>query len=79
LSIDSNEVKIGETTKLQYSVTTTNQTELQVYLGYRVHYVRKNKDDAFKDFFLKKTTLKTRQTFTGGFSVKWKQLSTRKL
>lgn len=74
-----NRAKIGESTQLQYSFTSKYKKPLQIYLGYRVHYIRQNKTDSYKDFFVKKTLLKPGTTVQGEINLKWKQLTTRRL
>lgn len=68
---------MGTTSLLHYQVTA--KQPVPVYLGYRVHYVRQNKTDAFKDFFVKRTTLKKGTPLTGDLKIKWRQLTTRRL
>lgn len=73
------EVNLGETSKIHYSLTMKKNINLPIYLGYRVHYVRRAKTDSYKDFFIKKIDMKKNQTIGGDINLKWKQLSTRKL
>ncbi|RRK09746.1 DNA alkylation repair protein [Lactiplantibacillus garii] len=72
-------IAIGEVSALTYKLRNPTKQDLPLYLGYRVHYVRQNKSDAFKDFFLKRLTLKAATELTGQFTIKWRQLTTRKL
>jgi 3-methyladenine DNA glycosylase AlkC len=78
LTSNLKEVKIGGTSTLNYRIYSNEQKSKPVYLGYRVHYVRKNNSDSYKDFFIKKTNLLKRD-ISGSINIKWKQLSTRKL
>lgn len=75
---DFSQVEIGQNSIINYHIVSNTPKSEQVYLGYRVHYVRQNKTDSFKDFFIKKTDLKKRD-LEGSINIKWKQLSTRKL
>jgi len=77
-SVES-EVSIGESSTLHYNITSKSNYNLSIYLGYRVHYVRQNKTDSYKDFFLKKTELRSNHSLTGDVKIKWRQLSTRKI
>ena len=70
---------INTETTHRYMLQLKSTTPQNVYVGYRVHYVRQNKTDAFKDFFLKRTTLQPGNVLTGEFKVKWRQLTTRRL
>lgn len=79
LETDVTTVELGETNVVTFQLTNDQSTTMPLYLGYRVHYVRLNKTDAYKDFFIKRLTLKGKQTFSGQFNVKWKTLTTRKL
>lgn len=72
-------VTIGESTTLAYTLHSTATTDLPVYLGYRVHYVRLHQATGVKDFFIKRVQLKPGQTLRGTVKVKWRQLTTRKL
>lgn len=72
-------LNIGDISDFHYSFTSATKDESLIYLGYRVHYVRQNKADSYKDFFIKKTSIKSGQALSGNFKVKWQQLSTRKL
>lgn len=76
---DTATVALGETLTLDYQLSNADSETLPLYLGYRVHYVRQNKTDAFKDFFLKRLQLKAGADFSGRFKVKWQPLTTRKL
>lgn len=71
--------RLGDVSKVHYSLTSQGNGNLPVYLGYRIHYVRQNKTDSFKDFFIKRINLKANQTIGGDFNLKWQQLSTRRL
>lgn len=73
------QVIIGQTSTMHYNVTADFKREQALYLGYRVHYVRINKTDFYKDFFVKKTNLKANSFVKGDFKINWKQLTTRKL
>lgn len=75
----SQRVVMGASTILNYRLHAHSDAPFPVYLGYRVHYVRQNKTDAFKDFFLKRTTLTAAADLTGAFKIHWRQLSTRRL
>lgn len=75
----SQTVELNQTSTLNYRLQSTIKQPINIYIGYRVHYIRLNKTDSFKDFFIKKFTLKSSQTINGDFNIKWKQLTTRKL
>lgn len=77
--MNKTKIKIGETSTLNYSFKNDDKLHLPVYIGYRVHYVRQNEKHSYKDFFVKKTDLKSKQLIAGSTEIKWKQLSTRKL
>lgn len=77
--MNKSKIKIGETSVLNYGFMNSDKSHFPVYIGYRVHYVRKNKKDSYKDFFIKKFDLKGKQLITGSTRIKWQQLSTRKL
>ena len=69
----------GETTSSNYRFTSDSSRPIPLYLGYRVHYIRQNKTDSYKDFFIKRINLKPNVTINGNLKIKWKQLTTRKL
>lgn len=79
LSSSEKTVVIGGAVNMQYRLQTTLKKETPLYVGYRVHYIRQNKTDSYKDFFIKRTNLKGNQPLKGNFNIKWKQLTTRKL
>lgn len=72
-------VVLGDISIFHYNVTSNIKSDLPLYLGYRVHYVRQNKTDSYKDFFIRKLELKSNESFAGTLNIKWKQLTTRKL
>lgn len=71
--------QIGQTTRLHYQFRSTAATELPLYLGYRVHYVRQRGATTTKDFFLKRVTLAAGAELTGEVTIPWRQLTTRHL
>lgn len=73
------EVNLGEITRIHYQLDSTVKNPMAVYLSYRIHYVRQNKTNSFKDFFIKRTLLKDGGSLTGDINVKWRQLTTRRL
>lgn len=79
LTTDDSVREIEESSVMHYNITSDFNREQAVYLGYRVHYVRLNKTDSYKDFFVKKTNLKANFSLEGDFKINWKQLTTRKL
>lgn len=72
-------VQLGKNSTLAYTLTSAAQTELPLYIGYRVHYIRQNKVGAFKDFFVKRIVLTPQQCLSGMLTIKWQPLSTRRL
>lgn len=79
LTTPDQQVTIGESSMMHYNVTSNFKREQAIYLGYRVHYVRLNKTDSYKDFFVKKANLQAGFSLNGDFKINWKQLTTRKL
>ncbi|WP_268912206.1 DNA alkylation repair protein [Lentilactobacillus sp. SPB1-3] len=79
LTPSSVNVTLNQSSDLNYELTNQSNSTLPIYLGYRVHYVKKNQQTSAKDFFIKRINLKPHQTLSGHFSIKWKQLTTRTL
>jgi len=79
LTTPTSRVNLNQTTEFDYHLTNTTSDELPLYLGYRVHYVKKNQQTSPKDFFIKRVILKPHETLTGRFAMTWKQLTTRTL
>ncbi|HAT55397.1 MAG TPA: DNA alkylation repair protein [Lactobacillus sp.] len=76
---DSTSVTLNQTSVFNYQLTNASNTDLPLYIGYRVHYVKKNQQTSAKDFFVKRVNLKSQQTLDGQFKLAWKQLTTRTL
>lgn len=79
LSPATQDVTLGDTSRLRYALRSTGDDDQPLSLGYRVHYVRQNKTDAYKDFFLKRATVAPGEGLTGEFKITWRQLTTRRL
>ncbi|MCF6160934.1 MULTISPECIES: DNA alkylation repair protein [Furfurilactobacillus] len=79
LTASSKTTTLNQTSVFNYQLTNVTNTDLPLYLGYRVHYVKKNQQTSAKDFFIKRVNLKSQQILDGQFKLAWKQLTTRTL
>ncbi|KRL55851.1 DNA alkylation repair protein [Furfurilactobacillus rossiae] len=79
LTTSSPTVSLNQNSDFTYQITNSTKNDSPLYLGYRVHYVKKNQQTSAKDFFIKRVNLKSQQAINGHFSIKWKQLTTRTL